>query len=358
MADLNIVSRCPPYSACERHYVTLKLSATGVERLKEMLKKKKERSFPSFTKLPPELRVMIWRLAVYRQDRLVEIEIPHTLQDEDGWEPDEGWIRIAHAPVPPLFLVNKEAYYETKLFYGLYRCSIDTEGSSGSLGPRISFENDIFFYTGIAGISTIASTDMPWTGYKPITEVVPSRRQTVSEKCLRILPLRGCRRFAITKEHPLTSPNLLCCHRLHFSLLTAIDMVAYVMKVDELRVISREGNQIIFTRRDWGPDDTRLQHIIRKRERAERTLKKFNAACRRFPAPSWTEIMRIDELRVQWNHGILQQDMRHDDDWYRCRVTETEMSYLQIPYHYALYPDSMKSMGSGRSDRRFGYREV
>ncbi|KAI0101411.1 hypothetical protein GGR51DRAFT_575076 [Nemania sp. FL0031] len=72
----------------ERHY--------GERRYCSLIRKQ---TFHHFARLPAELRVMIWRYAVYLQDRVVEFaKIPgQKIGDKDT-------MKILCAPVPPLFL--------------------------------------------------------------------------------------------------------------------------------------------------------------------------------------------------------------------------------------------------------------
>ncbi|KAI1424236.1 hypothetical protein F5Y12DRAFT_753739 [Xylaria sp. FL1777] len=159
MADANLADLHTLYFARKGYVVTVKLSSTATEKLQEIFKR--EQNFHLFPKLPPELRAMIWKRAVYGQDRLVKlrIQMPH---------PRRLPVLTAYsAPLPPLFLVNKEAYFEARSSYVRLSPYIEIDSPPESFGPLLSFENDIFYYT---DLHVVLHRDKWWVGTKQITE--------------------------------------------------------------------------------------------------------------------------------------------------------------------------------------------
>ncbi|KAI1302876.1 hypothetical protein F5Y03DRAFT_396097 [Xylaria venustula] len=129
----------PNTDARETCFVTIKLSTAMVMKLKAMLHI--EPTFHSFPKLPAELRVMIWKCAAYIQDRIVTLWV----DERDEGDPTAS-LRIMRAPMPRIFLVNQEAYAETRKLYVHMAPNFMPYLERRSTGPLISFENDIFVF--------------------------------------------------------------------------------------------------------------------------------------------------------------------------------------------------------------------
>ncbi|KAI0534719.1 hypothetical protein GGR58DRAFT_520110 [Xylaria digitata] len=312
MADSGMIPRPASHYACESYVVTVKLSNTAVEKLKKMLKK--EKTFHLFPKLPPELRSMIWKRAVYTQDRLVSFLVPLVPIDH------HFKIKIRDAPMPPLFLVNKEAYYESRSCYVRLDGAITADSPPAATGPLISFENDIFHY--INSAPPILWCDLIWPGYKRITEsTLPSYVPSSMKRCLQILYLRSLRRLALRKEdYTICRTSVFDCPQPYFSPLTMIEALAFMIDVDELRIISKDkNNQASFTRRDLEPNDFKAQRNAKRSDRAERCTKKFRRTLDRvkISRSRCGELGRVMRVMRKWSHGIIEQDLRHDH--YLCQ---------------------------------------
>ncbi|KAI1259620.1 hypothetical protein F5Y18DRAFT_408767 [Xylariaceae sp. FL1019] len=133
----------PDYlSAYETLVVTIKLPSKAIDILKQR-QPKPLTSIPSFGKLPVELRCIIWRFAVRAQNRVVELEVHHSRV-----YPFKAEVRIVNAPLPPLLVVNREAYHEVKPSYiesgtCLYPAG-QTQPAQTQQGLRLCIEHDVF----------------------------------------------------------------------------------------------------------------------------------------------------------------------------------------------------------------------
>ncbi|KAI1073929.1 hypothetical protein F5B20DRAFT_565593 [Whalleya microplaca] len=125
------------------------------------------KDFPQFLRLPLELQMTIWELAVRGQDRLVRTNLLR---------------KVTYAPCPVLFLVCRRSKQSTEKFYQrlignhLLNCRLQPSVVRYP-GPILSFENDII-HIGL------------WNEWSAIGPCTPSRydfsRTPLSPICRRI----------------------------------------------------------------------------------------------------------------------------------------------------------------------------
>ncbi|KAK5625139.1 hypothetical protein RRF57_000855 [Xylaria bambusicola] len=211
-------------------------------------------TFHFFGKLPAELRMMIWKYALYGQNRLVEIG--HQKEGQAG-------IIVNRAPVPSLFLVNWEAYKWTKSSYSRLGPLINMESTPNSTGPLISFENDVFFVsynmpalrrsTGPINMRRIASllrhyeSKSNFVAFRTLTRIlllflIFDLAMNYVNRCIDILLPCGYRRYALSKESFSITQR---CLSGSIGRLRVTKMQAYGIKA--LWEISADGSYITFT---------------------------------------------------------------------------------------------------------------
>ncbi|KAI0516947.1 hypothetical protein F5B22DRAFT_646292 [Xylaria bambusicola] len=149
---------------------------------------KGQQTFHLFGNLPGELRLLIWKNAIYGQNR--HVEIGYQAEGQTG-------IIVSRAPVPPLFLVNWEAYYWTRSLYSRLSPVIDRHSTPSSTGPLISFENDVFFIA--YNMPVLRTSDGP--AHRRLSLLL-RHYQTLDyvNKCTNVLLPCGYRRYALSKE--------------------------------------------------------------------------------------------------------------------------------------------------------------
>ncbi|KAI4865699.1 hypothetical protein F4820DRAFT_419331 [Hypoxylon rubiginosum] len=90
-------------------------------------------TFHLFPNLPAELQARIWKEAAYDEKRMVKLSIRGDA------------LLVTDAPVPKLFLVNKDVYNILKIFYTRFlNGQLFPTYSPAQQGPLFSFEYDIF----------------------------------------------------------------------------------------------------------------------------------------------------------------------------------------------------------------------
>ncbi|KAI3325348.1 hypothetical protein HD806DRAFT_520969 [Xylariaceae sp. AK1471] len=316
MADSSTIEQRSACSAFESCLITVKLSPTVVKKLKEELAKKKlakEPTFTLFNKLPPELRAIIWKYAVYTQDRLVQFVItpPTTTRYL------EGAITISNAPVPPLFLVSKEAYGEVQPYYVRLDHKITATSPQTSTGPLISFENDIFHYADprSAPPYDLIEKALPWSTLRRITEPRAGENRSVNERIFQVLSLRGSKRLALDQD---VLQNYCAGPSFFIGPLAGIEMLGWILDLDELRVISRHGHQVAFTRHELETLDTKLQRYEQRTNRTKRTMGRcMQALIERNRSQPHGSNFDVEKRIYQWIMDDLRHSMLNDHHWYR-----------------------------------------
>ncbi|KAI1350003.1 hypothetical protein F5Y01DRAFT_326708 [Xylaria sp. FL0043] len=108
--------------------------------------------FHLFPKLPAELRLAIWEYAIYEPPQLVQtIQCPCHVR-----------LLVLHTRVPPLFLVNREAYHAVKSCY--LRLNPDTGYTNPTVGPLITLSTDIVAWEK----GELAPAASPWRWFQEL----------------------------------------------------------------------------------------------------------------------------------------------------------------------------------------------
>ncbi|KAI0968384.1 hypothetical protein F4678DRAFT_482001 [Xylaria arbuscula] len=285
--------------------VTIKLSATMITKLKAMLHR--EPTFHSFSKLPAELRVMIWKCAAYTQDRVVAMR-PHA-----NLAGEYRGFQTMVAPMPPIFLVNQEAYAETRKLYVHLAPEFHPDSEPTPTGPLISFENDIFhFPEDERPIFGDGRTSYP--AFSTIRNNWQIKFGSFLEVCLSKSRKRDRKPVPRDDEpSPLRPFCRIGTRPWNMSLLTATEMEAHKpTNVDWLQAIDGHGLHVSFTRGDLDALSFGFERWLERYYRMNRDAWKHAVVG---PPLLWSREHRRAEV-VRWRLGLQQLLDDHNFHWY------------------------------------------